>query len=150
MNHQMSDRRRRQMAFVDDMPPGLRACVHEFGLPIVFACLEARVTSPAAIRQLVAAIWAGARQVSQRSDAYDTLDWLLVQADSRISGRTLRRVLAGYNLAIVPESPTRAMLNASMAEVSDFQARITKEEKHRRRLRAAIRAHTAECLVEAG
>jgi hypothetical protein len=124
----------------DNMPGDLRACVHEFGFPIVDACLQAKVSDPRRIRQLVLEIWAGARQIGQRGGAEGTLDWVLMQAGANISAATLERVLADFNFHIVPTNPNRAMLDASMAEVCGFNERMTKTEKHRRRLVAAIRA----------
>lgn len=131
---------------IDRLPADLRACVHEFGWAIVNAFLGQGIRSPRTIRFLVKEIWAGARQPTQRSGAYATLDWLLVQAGANISAATLQRILGEYSLAIVPVSPTRKMLNASMAEVSGFNARVTKEEKHRRRLRAAIQAAVDDAI----
>lgn len=138
--------RMKQLTRVDDMAPDLRECVHEFGLAIVAACLAAGVSRPRTIRQLVKEVWAGARQSSQTSDARGTLDWLLIQAGAQISAKTLYRVLAENNLVIVSAEPTRPMLNASLAEVSGFTVRCTKEEKHRRRLRAALRAAMTDML----
>jgi len=136
----ISAKRVDQLLAVDAMSPELRGCVHEFGLPIVHACLNAGVTTPRAIRRLVSEIWGGARQQGQQSGARNTIDWLLVQAGAGISSKTLNRILNENNLAIVPCSPTRAMLDASMKEVSGYNVRCTREEKHRRRLIAAIRA----------
>lgn len=136
----LSAKRINQVLAVDALSPELRQCVHEFGYPIVHACLNAGVSSPRAIRVLVSEIWSGARQQGQKSDARNTLDWLLLQAGACISSKTLNRVLNENNLAIVPCSPTRAMLDASMREVSGHSVRCTREEKHRRRLIAAIRA----------
>ena len=127
-------------ALVDRMTPELRECVHEFGLAIVTACMCQGIKSPRSIRHLVKEIWAGARQPQQRSGAYQTLDWILIQAGAQISAAKLRRVLAEYSLVIVPTSPTKAMISASMAEVSDFTQRVTKQEKHVRRLRAALKS----------
>lgn len=143
-------RRAKSCDLVDNLSPGLRECVHEFGFAIVTACMTQGVKTPHGIRHLVNAIWAGARQPEQRSGAAQTLDWMLIQAGAGISAATLRRVLAGYSLHIVPDSPTREMLAASMAEVSAFSERMTKEEKHRRRLRAAIRAFTQTELAKRG
>jgi len=119
------------------MSSGLRECVHEFGLPIVTACLQFGVRNPAHIRQLVREVWAGARQHGQRSGVVGTLDWLLIQAGVPISGAGLRRLI-GNSMVIVPIDPTRAMIDASLSEVSGFNVRVTKEEKHRRRLKAAL------------
>jgi hypothetical protein len=135
-----SAKRSKSLEDTDALPPELRECVHEFGLPIVSACAKHGVKSKAAIRELVREIWDGARQTGQSNSAYGTLDWLLIQHGANISAKTLYRVLAEHSLVITTVEPTRSMLAASMAEVSGFTVRCTREEKHRRRLRAALRA----------
>lgn len=132
------------MLVIDKMPAELRGCVHEFGFGIVAACLNAGVSDPRAIRVLVKEIWQGARECGQRQGAVGTIDWLLIQNEAKISAATLFRIFAENNIAIIKAEPSRAMLDASMATVSKFDLRITKEEKHRRRLRAAIRASMLE------
>lgn len=141
------ERAQQACEFVDRMSPELRECVHEFSLSIVIACLTQGIRSPRAIRHLVKEIWAGARQPTQSSGAYETLDWVLAQAGAEISARKLRRILAEYSLVIVPLSPTRKMIAASMGEVSSFTERVTKQQKHARRLSAALKAAASEFLV---
>ncbi|WP_425991330.1 hypothetical protein [Afipia sp. DC4300-2b1] len=143
----LSARRMESLEVVDIMPAELRECVHEFGLPIVTVCRKHGINSKRAIREVVREIWAGARQTGQRNDTRGTLDWLLMRGGA--SAKTLYRVLAENNMAIVSVEPTRAMIDASMAEVSGFAVRCTKEEKHKRRLRAALRASMAE-MVKSG
>lgn len=130
----------RALNATDNLPISLRECVHEFGFPIVEVCMKHGVTDPRHIRELVKEIWAGARQGGQRTGVWDTLDWILARAEGPLSSKTLLRLLADNNLALVTAEPTRAMLEASMSEVSGFNVRCTREEKHRRRLRAALRA----------
>lgn len=132
---------------VDTMTPSLRACVHEFGLPIVQALMDNGIKSPQRIRHLVLEIWNGARQHGQRtgfrspaSPVMAKLDWLLIQNQAGISAATLLRVLASSDMVIVPREPSGAMIHASMAEVDRTMAPLTKPEKHRRRLRAAVMA----------
>lgn len=137
---ELGDKRRRQLTMVDQMSEELRGCVHEFGLPVVLACTSAGVTSAVSIRRLVKEIWAGARQDGQKSGARNTLDWLLCQNGAGISAKTLYRVLEDNNLVIASVEPTRAMLDASMAAVTGGNVICSKEEKHRRRLRAAMRS----------
>jgi hypothetical protein len=130
----------RSFSRIDAMSPELRACVHEFGEPIVSACLQAGVRRPNVIRQLVREIWAGARQLLQRQPTLGSLDWILTQAGAQISAKTLVRILRDNGHYIVPLDPTAPMVEASMAEVSNFDVRCTKRDKHQRRLRAAIKA----------
>ena len=136
----LGEKRRALLDRTDSLPPKLRECVHEFGLPIVTACMSHGVNDPAAIRSLVKEIWAGARQAGQKSGARNTLDWLLLRNGAGISAKTLCRTLEDNHLVIASVEPTKAMLEASMAAVSGGNVICTKEEKHRRRLRAALRA----------
>jgi hypothetical protein len=138
----------RSFAVVDDMPADLRECVHDYGFAIVTACTQVGVRDPKRIRQLVREIWAGARQGGQRSGTEGTLGWLLALNGGALSYRTLVRVLADNNLTITPLFPTRRMLAASLAAVSGFNVRCTREEKHRRRLHAALVAARDEMLAE--
>jgi len=139
--------RHRALEATDNLPVELRSLVHEYGLPIVSTCVKHGVNSPAKIRELVREIWAGARQTAQGgADAYGTIDWLLMQAGANISAKKLRRFLADNNLVICSSEPTRLMLDASMSELANHSVRCTKEEKHRRRLRAALRAAMNESI----
>lgn len=126
---------------VDSMTPAIRACVHEFGLPIVSTLMKFGVTSPANIREIVTEIWFGARQSGQKGGVMKSLDVIL--ASGPISSEALMVMLEKGNRTIVPLFPTRAMLDASMKEVSGFNVHVTKEEKHKRRLIAAINAARA-------
>ena len=138
-HHFLSAKRYAALEQMDRMPADLRECVHEFGYGIVQTLISNGVTKPSAIRQIVVAIWGGARQEGQRTGARNTIDWLLSQSGTGVSAKTFYRLLAQSSLAVVAAEPTRAMLNASLAEVSGHSIRCTKEEKHRRRLRAALR-----------
>lgn len=145
----ISDRRLNSMAVADSLPAELRACVHEFGLGIVDACRQAGVTNPRRIRVLVREIWAGARQPGQRSTTLGTLDWLLIQAGAEITAERLIWLLGENNMIVCPVEPSREMLDASLATVSGHTVLCTKEEKHRRRLRAALRAALAKNMQRA-
>jgi hypothetical protein len=136
----VSTRYVKALANSDRLSPELRECVHQFGSPIVNACLQANVKKPSLIRQLVLEIWAGARQTGQAGGAEGTLDWVLAQAGASITAARLETILRDFDLRIVPSTATKEMIEASMAEVSTFDQRITKREKHQRRLMAAIKA----------
>lgn len=128
---------------VDAMPPALRECVHEFGLPIVYTLRKFGITQPKVIREIVRECWAGPRQAGQRSGARGTLEVVLSRCDSIPNAATLYRILADNNLAIVSTEPTGPMVEASMAAVKPTDGLMGKTEKHRRRLRAAIAAGAA-------
>lgn len=134
------ERRERSFAQIEAMPLELRQCVYEYGLPIVTACLKHGVDRPTAIHELVREIWEGARQMNQRRVSGGTLDWILVQAGIDLNVLTLKRLLHNNNLAILSLEPTASMIEASMATVSGGGQIMTKREKHKRRLQAALRA----------
>ena len=50
---QVDQRRAHRMAAIDAMPPQLRACVHDYGLAVVKACVDLGVSKPRQIRHLV-------------------------------------------------------------------------------------------------
>lgn len=130
------------LASVDAMPRPLRECVHDFGLPIVTVLTKFGIRDPRHIREIVREIWAGPRQMGQRGGTMQSVDFALARGG--ISLAMLRRMLAENNIVITTVEPTRAMLDASMAEVTGGGERMTKEEKHKRRLRAALRAALKE------
>jgi len=130
-------RRHSALELTDGLPADLKVCAHEFGLPVVSACLKYGVRKPNQIRDLVREIWDGPRVLGQPRHPLSTLDWVLIQAGSPIGSATLLRILEDHNYCVVPRDPSVAMIEASMAEVSSFNERITKRDKHRRRLRAA-------------
>jgi len=134
----------KSMDTFDGLSAPLREVARDFGLPIVLACARHGITNPRHIAELVKEIWLGARQGGQRSDAVQSMDWLLLQSGASTTGRQLIRFLAENNVAVVKAEPTRAMIDASLNAVSGFNVRCTKDEKHIRRLRAALRAGMAE------
>lgn len=143
----LPDRVLRSLDQVDKMSPELKECVHEFGYAIVSALQNAGVKDPARMRQLVHEIWMGARQPVQRSSVgtkhspvLDTIDWLLIQSGAQISAKTLLRLLWANHMVVLPRDAGNVMVEASLAEVSSFNVRCTKFEKHRRRLHAAMTA----------
>jgi hypothetical protein len=139
-----SARSLRALQRTDDLPPELRACVHQFGYAIVQACLDSGVTDAPRIEQLVYEVWQGARQPQQRTgtarDGFVRfLDWVLIQAEANITADRLLWVLDRKGLALVPREPSEAMVEASIAAIADMGL-LTKRHKHRVRLRAAIEA----------
>lgn len=136
--HTLSKKRVEALNSTDAMSRELRQCVHEFGYPIVKMFLDMGISSPAKIRQIIKEIWNGQRQAVQNTGTVNAVDVLLAQGVVSWSG--LIRFLADNNLVIVPTSPTREMIDASMGALSDHTIRCTKEEKHKRRLIAALKA----------
>lgn len=138
----------KNMNEVDMLPLEHRRIVHEFGYSIYRALLRAGVRNPGAMRNLVNEIWHGARgstrmgkPVGVRGSAnIASLDWLLIQSGSNVSAATLLGHMRQAGLVIVPLEPMRQMIDASMETVSGHNVLVSKEEKHRRRLRAAIEA----------
>jgi hypothetical protein len=132
----IGDRRLRQLEEVDELPPGVKPLVYEFGYPIVRAMAQCGVTDPRHIRELVHQCWCGAREGSQRKGTFNKIDWLLAQSGSRLSAATLAATLRQSGTLLVPLEPSPQMVEASMAEVQNHGP-LRKYEKHRLRLRAA-------------
>lgn len=132
--------------FVDNLPPDLRECVHEFGLPIVQTLMQCGIKKSGTIRQIVHEIWRGARQPGQRtqkktktggSAVLAHLDWVMMQAGAGISAKTLLRILAQSDLVIITRDPSEPMVEASIAAIHHLPLMNT-SKKHRLRLKAAI------------
>ena len=130
----------RSFETLERFDPALRDCVHEFGMAIVQLCLHVGVTDPRRIRVLVHGIWSGARSVGQRgSHPVEVLDWLLPQQTEPISTKAIVGVIHAKGHTIVSRTPTKAMVDASLSALDD-EGWVTKQEKHKLRLAAAIRA----------
>lgn len=135
----ISAKRAKALDDADRLPRELRQCVHEYGLPIVVVCIKHGVKTAPAIHELVREIWTGARETSSQPRApSSTLDWYFSQAGIGINTATLLRLLDNQSLCVVPKMATRGMIEASMGTVADFNLKITKKEKHKRRLDAAL------------
>lgn len=146
VDHFKSARLINSFATMDAMPRELRECVHEFGLPIVTACRQVGVNNPAHIRELVHQIWTGPRNQYQKSTgssatALGKLDWMLIQVGAGLDAKTLIRALASSGYLIVTREPSKQMVDASMDAVNHMGV-VTKSQKHRNRLRAALDAGT--------
>lgn len=134
------DRASKQFAEIERFPAELRQCVHEYGYPIIKQFICCGITKPGQIHNLMREIWEGARSSRQSRQRSGILDWLLIQAGAEITAAELCRALRASNLIIVPTTPTKAMIEASMATVSGFNLKVTKMDKHRLRLLAALDA----------
>jgi len=114
-----------RMSEIDALPADVRELVHEYGWSIVKAFRDAGVTRARNILHLVRMVQQGSAEGCARP---------LIYIDDA------PKTLAGNGLAVIPAEPSPAMLAASLAEVSGFNVHVTKPEKHRLRLVAAIRA----------
>ena len=135
----------RDMEEIDRLPPALRACVYEFGFEIVRVCMSYGIVKPNQIRNLVREIWAGARQPTQRknrasqSRALNAVDWVLIQSGCDITAERLIRTLDYNGIFIAPQGVAESMVIASMSAI-DGMGPLTKYEKHKIRLKAALKA----------
>jgi len=120
MSQEHHDKIKARMARIDALPKDIRELIHEFGLTVVQAFLDQKVTKAYAIRHLI-------EQVQRGSNEPGTG----VGGVGMVSGRAM---------CVVPIEPTPAMIAASMATVANHDMAVSKEEKHRLRLRAAIKA----------
>lgn len=144
------ERVHRALEATDAMPAELRQCVHEYGFAIVSTLLQVGITKPSVIRSIVHSIWCGARSQSasqrfghggksQPSAVLGQLDWLLLQNGAQISAVTLVRVLWMSGMVIVPREPNEPMVRASI-EATARMGLVSKSEKHKGRLKAALQA----------
>ena len=124
--HVVDQRRLAHMQTIDNLPEDWRALVHEHGFNVVMAMLDCGVKKAKHARHIINTV----------------LDELSPVRGSFSSQGT--RTRAENTLALIPREPTEAMINASMATVASFEVSVTKYEKHRLRLRAALRAATLE------
>ncbi len=140
----------RALDMVDNMPPAYRKCVHEVGWEAVSIMMPLGLT-PAQIKSVVYACWQSPGSAHQRrgfgqpveercSPVMQHLDTLLSRAGANISGAMLLAFLKHNGMVIVPLEPSSPMIEASMATVAGHDVRVTKKEKHRLRLKAALNA----------
>ncbi len=132
---------------VDRLPPDLRELVHDYGLHIVNQFVACGVRRPDHIRQLVRSARVGAREPGNERDpgmkrpgkrALAHIDtWMLGQG-ATFNARMLVRAIRDGGFTVISTSPSAAMLEASMAEVSGFNMKCSRSEKHQRRLQAAL------------
>lgn len=136
---------------VDDLPPKVRALIHEFGFAVVQAFVNAGIHNPKVIRRLIYAVWLGPRELanvpSHHRNHIPTLATLdLALTTGRIpNAAALVQYLRGISTTIVPWEPSGGMVRASIEETGRLGL-VSKEEKHRARLRAAIRFHGQRLL----
>lgn len=136
---------------IDNLPPGLRDCVHEFGWSVVRAYMEHGISKPNVIRHLIHTAWNGPREPGNKrghergggNRAIQALDTYLLRADGVPHGRELVGLLRNSNIVLLPFEPTDKMVLASIDALSK-RGTVTYENKHRIRLRAAMKAGVAE------
>lgn len=116
-----------RMDRIDKMPKEIRELIHEHGLTVVQSFLDHGVTSAKAITHLIKAVRTGS-------------------IDPGIGTGGVGMINAGRTMCVVPMEPTIPMIAASMATVTGNDVLVDKEEKHRRRLRAAIKAGMARVV----
>lgn len=140
----------KNMEAYDALPASLRECVHEYGYPIVAALHQQGITKASVVHHLVREIWDGARgfntdgpSANARTGPAPVLDWLLVNSGSSLHAGTIARALWQRGFVIVPRDPSTGMIEASKATVSNFDQLVTKTDKHKRRLKAALEQYAS-------
>jgi len=121
MNQEQLEKVVARMARIDAMPREIRELVHEFGLTMVQAFLDQKITKPNAIRHLILQVQRGSLDTGS---AEGNRGW----------------AQQGRVMVLVPQEPTPAMVHASMATVANHDMVVDKFEKHKLRLKAAIKA----------
>jgi hypothetical protein len=110
------------MDVIDALPKEVRELVHEFGYTMIRAFLDLNVTKASAIRHLILQVKRGSLDTGNGKSAQ--------------SGRIM---------VAIPSEPTPEMIYASMNTVTPSDPVIVtdKYEKHKLRLRAALKAGAA-------
>lgn len=145
---------RQRQAHVDSLPADIRALVHDFGWGVVSAYLQAGVTKAKRIRHLIETTLDGSWEIRSRrlntqviSRAAERLNKCLSEFHLPANGQALVDSLRRNGAVIVCMQPTTAMVDASIHALHQPQyanAYVTKQEKHRIRLTAALRAAERE------
>lgn len=112
-----------RMNRIDALPKGVRELIHEFGYTVVNAFLDQKVTNPASIKHLILQVQRGSLDTGNGKSSQN-----------------------GRVMVAIPSEPTPEMIFASMATVSGNDVIVDKYEKHKLRLRAAIKAGTSKHL----
>jgi hypothetical protein len=120
MNNTQREKIVARMSYIDGLPKDVRELVHEYGFTVVKAFLDQKITKASAIRHLI-----------------DTVRTGSIDPGTGAGGVGM---VGGRAMCAVPIEPTPAMIAASMATVANHDMLVSKEEKHRLRLRAAIKA----------
>lgn len=135
------------MAAVDALKPEHRALVHEYGLACVDALLQAGVTKPGQMRQIIGTIRAGGgtdrrplygfKPENKGRAVLAALDPFLVAQGAGFTGRQVVQVIRDKGYSVLPRTPTREMLEASLHAL-DNKGLVTRIDKHTLRLQAAL------------
>lgn len=124
MNQQQHEKIVARMDRIDAMPKEIRELIHEYGLTMVQAFIDQKITKPNVIRHLIQQVQRGSLDVGSGDGGQG---W----------------VQQGRAMVVVPAEPTPAMIHASMATVANHDMDVDKFEKHKLRLKAAIKAGIA-------
>jgi len=117
-------KRARRMETVDAMTAEWRVLVHGYGFTIIDALLCCGVTKAKHARHIIETIL---NEMSATRGGFSSQG---------------ARSLEANQMVLISKEPTEAMIEASMATVSSYDMTVTKREKHRLRLKAAIDAAT--------
>lgn len=137
---------------VDRLPRAVRHLVHEFGASVVFEFVAAGIVDPNRIRHLIKAVHLGPREPGNLVNrgafstrrAFNIFDTWLVQHGAGFPAVALVRGMREMGFTPVGTTgPTKEMLAASMEAVTHKDERLTKADKHTRRLQAALKAADA-------
>jgi hypothetical protein len=149
----LSEKTLAKLDTVDRMLPEWRELVHEYGYEIVHLARDFRL-SPGATRQFIQTVLLGSRSmVNGRGSARRGLRGVRRQLDAVLTligapfhAEFLIRQLSDAGFVLVHKEPNEGMVDASIAETGKLGL-VSKREKHRARLRAAI-AHAQASFAE--
>lgn len=142
--HLLGARRLRALDQTDALPAELRAVVHEIGLPLVRLFMDCGITEPRHIRALVTACWVNAQGHPNRKPGMASqIDAMLIRQGGAVTSGMLALLLRQTGAVILPVNPSPTMVQASIEETGRHGL-MSKDEKHRARLRAGILAGMKE------
>jgi hypothetical protein len=153
------DRVKRRMATIDAMPKELRALVHEHGLTVIQAFVDGGLTKPKSINHIIDTIRRGSGEIGPResniihrknSFAESTIDEILNALHAPPIAVQIINYLLRRGKVITPTEPTEKMIQASMDAVnpvSEGGELLNKRDKHKRRLRAALKIAVIEQMT---
>jgi hypothetical protein len=123
----VAERRKNRMAVIDALPPDWRELVHEYGFTIVDALQCGGVKKARCAKHIICTI------LEERDPLRQDRNFSQGNRSPEVTVSDLK-----------PVEPTNAMIAASMSAIDGFIPTLSKREKHRIRLRAAIMALHAE------
>lgn len=149
----------KRMKEVDELPKELRELVYEHGFTIIKTLLDCGVKKPSHIKHIIYTIMEGSYEIGNRSEGTNRKN--IPHAERYLSeffmwfklppvAKQALAFLIHKGRIIIPAEPSQKMIQASMDAVTPIALGgevLTKEKKHKMRLRAALKAAIKENMT---